>query len=218
MPYYVQVELVVPFPQNSYIESPTDSTAGKAMISPPSAYVDPRSGCLAGEGIIRSERRLRDLVGLYVDEESRRQLDQDQIVYRVEFHTVVPESTVGGLFFGTSFLEPGRVGDEYFMTKGHFHANRERGEYYWGIAGAGALILMDETRRCWAEDMMPGSLHYIPGRVAHRLANTGDTTLAVGACWPADAGHDYETIAQQGFSARLYEIAGLPQLIPEDKP
>ena len=34
------------------------------------------------------------------------------------------------------------------------------------------LILMDRERNTWAERMMPGSLHYIPGGVAHRVANT----------------------------------------------
>src|SRR6185437_15999218 len=38
---------------------------------------------------------------------------------------------------GTTFIEPGCVGDEYFMTKGHFHAKRNRGEYYVTAAGSG---------------------------------------------------------------------------------
>lgn len=184
------------------------------MISRPSTFVELSTGVLSGQNVVRTERRVGDLVGLYADEQARQQLDQGQVVYRVEMHTCVPESTTGGLLFGTSFLQPGRVGNEYFMTKGHFHAKRECGEYYWGITGEGVLILMDETRRCWAEHVMPGSLHYVPGRVAHRLANTGNATLAVGACWPADAGHDYESIAQRGFSVRLCKLAGVPQLIP----
>jgi glucose-6-phosphate isomerase len=158
---------------------------------------------------------LREFVGLYADEQARKLLDQDQIVYRIVIHVPVPESTVGALLFGTSLLEPGRVGDEYFMTKGHFHEKRNTAEYYWGISGQGVLILMDENRRCWAEQVWPGSLHHIPGRVAHRLANTGDSTLAVGACWPADAGHDYSSIADRGFSARLKDIDGIPQLVEE---
>ena len=61
--------------------------------------------------------------------------------------------------------------------------------------------------------MHPGTLHYIPRSVAHRLANTGDEVLAVGCCWGADCGHDYATIAQTGFSKRLLDVNGEPQLV-----
>ena len=188
------------------------------MIEPASAHVALSTGRLSGEAIVRTERRLCDLVGLYADETARKALDQDQIVYRVEMHAVAGESAPGGLFFGTSFLEPGRVGDEYFMTKGHFHSKREAAEYYWGVCGQGALVFMDEDRRCWVEQVAPGSLHYIPGGVAHRLCNVGDSELVVGACWPADAGHDYSSIAERGFSARVKRVDGRPQLVPERTP
>lgn len=104
------------------------------------------------------------------------------------------------------------MGDEYFMTKGHFHQQEDRSEYYWGLEGEGMLILMDRERNTWAERMMPGSLHYIPGGVAHRVANTGNSVLSFAACWPSDAGHNYEEIANKGFSARLVEVNGTPKL------
>jgi glucose-6-phosphate isomerase len=99
------------------------------------------------------------------------------------------------------------------MTKGHFHSQTDRAEFYWGVKGKGMLILMDRSRKTWAEEVFPGSLHYIGGDVAHRLANTGDENLVVGACWPSDAGHDYEEIAINGFSARLMEVNGVPTLV-----
>jgi glucose-6-phosphate isomerase len=74
------------------------------------------------------------------------------------------------------------------------------------------LILMDRNRNTWAEDVYPGSLHYIGSELAHRLANTGNEDLVVGACWPSDAGHNYEEIALNGFSARLVESGGVPSL------
>ena len=55
-------------------------------------------------------------------------------------------------------------------------------------------------------------LHYIPGGVAHRVANTGNSVLSFAACWPSDAGHNYEEIANKGFSARLVEVDGTPKL------
>ena len=160
-----------------------------------------------------SFRRIGDLIGVFADEEARAAMPQDAIVYRVETHQAEKEGTPGGLLFGTSFVYPGKVGDEYFMTKGHFHAKRDTAEYYFCIAGKGALILMDESGKCWAEEMEPGTLHYIPRSVAHRLANTGEEILAVGCCWGADIGHDYATIAREGFSKRLREVDGAPKLV-----
>ena len=110
-------------------------------------------------------------------------------------------------------MYPGKVGQEYYMTKGHFHAERNTAEYYWGIKGEGMLILMDSERNIWMERIFPGSLHYIPGGVAHRVANIGNETLSFAACWPSNAGHNYEEIALNGFSARLMDINGTPQLI-----
>jgi len=183
-------------------------------MTPPTT-IDPATGILCGDAIQSSERMLADLASVFADAQAYAELDPRTVVYRVQCQMKVQEGKAGGLFFGTSFLKPGRVGDEYFMTKGHLHAKRDTGEYYWGIKGQGALILMDEDRRCWYEPVYPGSLHYIPGCIAHRLANIGDRELAVGACWPSDAGHDYASIAEQGFSARLRCVDGQPTLVAE---
>ena len=183
-------------------------------ISEPAGRLADRTGLREGPGMVTVRRTLGDLAGVFADEAARCALPADRLAYLVVAHYPVPEGTAGGLFFGTSHVEPGRVGDEYMMTKGHFHARRDTAEYYWGLRGTGVLILMDEQRRCWAERVFPGSLHYIPGRVAHRLANTGADILSVGACWPSEAGHDYASIAQLGFSARLRCVQGEPRLVP----
>jgi len=81
----------------------------------------------------------------------------------------VVEGMEGGLFWGTTLVEPGQVDSEYFMTHGHLHAKRDRTEYYATIEGEGALILMAESRKTWTEPITPGSLHFIPPRIAHRL-------------------------------------------------
>jgi glucose-6-phosphate isomerase len=125
----------------------------------------------------------------------------------------VEENQEGGLFYGTTNIETGKVGDEYFMTKGHFHQKMNRGEFYWGIKGNGVLLLMNKQRKMSAEKMSPGSLHYISGYTAHRVVNIGLDTLKFGACWPSDAGHNYEEIERNGFSARLLEVDGKPTLI-----
>jgi glucose-6-phosphate isomerase len=182
------------------------------MTNMPKTEIDIASWAFKGEGVTESRRVLGDLKGVFADEAARAAMDQGQTVYEVQMHAAVPEGTPCGLFLGVSCLRPGDVAGEYFMTKGHFHARRETAEYYWGVAGEGALILMDENGECRWERVFPGSVHYIPGNVAHRLANTGTETLRVGACWPSDAGHDYATIAASGFTKRLFKGANGPEL------
>ncbi len=166
-----------------------------------------------GKPVINQQRELKDLAGIFGDEEAYERMDPDQTIYTVQAWLPVEAGTPGGLFFGTTNLLPGKVGNEYFMTKGHFHALSGRAEFYWGVQGEGMLILMDRDRNTQAEKIFPGSLHYIPAHVAHRVANTGNSTLVFGACWPSDAGHDYDEIARNGFSARLIEKEGRPELV-----
>lgn len=168
---------------------------------------------LKGEPIIDQIRQLKDITGIFQDQETFEQLNPEQLVYTVQAWLPVKEGTPGGLYFGASTIYPGKVGEEYFMTKGHFHSQSDRAEFYWGIQGQGMLILMDRKGNTWAEEVVPGSLHYIGSEIAHRLANTGGEKLIVGACWPSDAGHDYQEIAENGFSARLVERDGQPVLI-----
>jgi glucose-6-phosphate isomerase len=171
---------------------------------------------LTGRDVVSVTRRLRDLEGIFYDCVAFEAMDPETIAYEVKSFLPVPEGTPGGLYFGITRLHAGNVGGEYFMTKGHFHANRDRAEYYWGLTGEGMLLFMDDERNVRAERMTPGSLHYIPGGVAHRVANTGGQLLSFAACWPSDAGHNYGEIAEHGFSARLVETGGKPELIKND--
>jgi glucose-6-phosphate isomerase len=168
---------------------------------------------MKGEPIINQLRLLKDIAGIFLDQKALVEMNPETPAYSVQSWLPVAEGTPGGLFFGASNIMPGKVGNEYFMTKGHFHAQSDRAEFYWGVQGKGMLILMDRDRKTWAEEVFPGSIHYIGSEIAHRLANTGNENLLVGACWPSDAGHDYEEIATHGFSARLLEINGKPTLV-----
>ena len=151
---------------------------------------------LLGEQVESTSRTLGDLQGVFADTDSFLHMPQDQLVYEVSSFLPEKEGTLGGLYFGITYLHPGKVGREYFMTKGHFHAQDDRAEFYWGLEGEGMLILMDRSRHVWAERVFPGSLHYIPGGVAHRMANTGNHLFSFAACWPSDAGHNYREIAE----------------------
>jgi glucose-6-phosphate isomerase, archaeal len=198
------------------METPT----GLASLSPgssdcltPPVSLDWSRGLMTGEPIQESTKTLHDLGRVFRDASALSGMEARREVYRVRWWAPVNPGTEGGLFWGLTVLQPGKVGDEYFMTHGHFHANRSRAEFYGTVSGSGMLIQMNSERKTWGENMAPGSLHYVRGENAHRIANTGATPLIVWACWPTDAGYDYAPIAERGFGACLVERDGAPVLI-----
>jgi glucose-6-phosphate isomerase, archaeal len=163
----------------------------------------------------RVERTVKiagQMKGVFLDEQARCRMDPAQVIYAVEYWKPVPDGTEGGLFWGNSTVFPGMTGEEYFMTRGHFHAKRDRAEFYSTASGTGMLVMMDEQRRATVQEMSAGSTHYIPGRIAHRVVNTGAVPLTFLACWPSDAGYDYAAIDEQGFSVRVLCRNGVPEV------
>ena len=123
--------------------------------------VDWASGLLHKASDVReSVKLLGQLEGIFANGAAWRAMDPSTVVYRVQAWCPVLEGTEGGLFWGSTVVEPGTVDGEYFMTHGHFHAKRDRTEYYGTVEGEGALILMDENRKTRMETMSPGSLHF----------------------------------------------------------
>lgn len=181
-------------------------------MAAPSGFVNWSDGALNAPGLRSSEKKLGQLKGIYRDQESWQRLDPDTIVYRVWWWEPVTAGTEGGLFWGTTEIQPGRVGNEYYMTHGHRHTIRNRAEFYGTSNGTGYLLMRDETGHTWCEPMTPGSLHYIAGGVSHRVINTGDVPLRFVACWPSDAGHDYDIGGGKGFGACVIEEDGKPVL------
>jgi len=184
-----------------------------AAITNPLIYFSSETMQLKGSGIVYTEKTIGQLAGIFHDESARAVMNQDTVVYTVQAYLPVKPGTDGGLFLGTTTIYPGAVHDEYFMTHGHFHEIRNRGEFYWGIQGEGLLLMMAADRSIQTEHIHTGSIHYVPGNTAHRVANTGNDQLVFNACWPSDAGHDYKEISTNGFSFRLVNNNGLPQLI-----
>jgi glucose-6-phosphate isomerase len=183
------------------------------IMNPAFAFVNWADGALQAPGVQRSEKKLGQLTGIFRDQKAWQQLDPETIVYRVWWWEPVAPGTEGGLFWGLTEIEPGKVGNEYFMTRGHWHVIRNRAEFYGTVAGCGKLVLMDRAGRTWSEDMTTGSLHYVTGEIAHRIVNTGNIPIRVIACWPSDAGHDYDIAEGRGFSQRVIEERGAPMLV-----
>lgn len=188
----------------------------QVSIETPVTAIDWRLGNLEGTNIRRSRKLLKDLAEVYPNHASSG-LAPDTEVYSVQWWTPAREGQEGGLLWGVTHLQPGRVGEEFFMTHGHYHAVETRAEYYTAVSGKGILLRMERGGRTWAEEMLPGTLLYIDGRHAHRVVNTGDEPLVFWACWPSDAGYDYATIARDGFGLQVLQRSGETVLVPAAK-
>jgi glucose-6-phosphate isomerase len=166
----------------------------------------------------RIERRASEMEGLYVDEAALAALvgAGDPVVYEVEQRDVPKE--VGQLVCCTTIIEPGAVGDEYFMTKGHFHAVRETGEIYLGLSGEGRLLLQTEDGETAVLAIERGTVAYVPPCWAHRTVNVGEEPLAFFAVYPGQAGHDYGAIESSGFTRRVLRGASGPVVVPAEAP
>jgi glucose-6-phosphate isomerase len=154
------------------------------------------------------ERRLSDMRGTYLDDPVG---DEDSVVYRV-FGIPAP-ATNANILSSTTVIEPGCVGREYFMTKGHFHEQRDRAEIYVGLAGEGLLVMATEGGRHVVEPMRRGSVNYVPGWWAHRSVNVGGEPLVFFAAYVGDAGHDYARIEECGFPVVVLAGEEGPQVV-----
>ncbi len=179
-------------------------------MNPVIAALNWANGAIDVAGLRVSEKKLAQLTGIFHDKPALAAMDPETVVYRVWWWEPVAPGTEGGLLWGLTEIQPGQVGDEYFMTHGHRHAIGNRAEFYGAIVGSGMLILRDAAGNSRFEAMQPGTLHYIAGHHAHRVVNTGDVPLRFVAAWPSDAGYDYDLSGAQGFGARVVNQNGAP--------
>ena len=152
---------------------------------------------------------IRELSGCYADEDSFARLAAlrgDDHAYVVDHF--VPCEAEGDLIYGTSTLEPGLVGDEFFMTRGHLHKKADRPEIYHCLAGHGVMLMETLGGRIVTIELHPGGIVYVPPRWIHRSVNVGAEKLVTLFCYPADAGQDYEIIADAGGMAALVVADG----------
>jgi glucose-6-phosphate isomerase, archaeal len=173
---------------------------------------DKQTGLIEGAKAV--QRRLSDMRGCYVDEAAyaKALAASDAMIYTVA--SVEPAQGPGDLHYGLSTIMPGRIGREYYMTKGHLHEWREAAEIYFGLSGQGMMLLEDEaSRESQAVPLLPNQAVYVPGHTAHRTMNIGHSPLVYLGVYPARAGHDYRTVAQRNFRMVLLEQDGRPVLV-----
>jgi glucose-6-phosphate isomerase len=179
------------------------------MLDPFTRVINVASGDIAPDSRL-VQRRLSDMKGAYAAD-----CDGAEMVYEV-FNIDVAQ-TNSELQTCTTRLYNGRVGNEYYMTKGHFHEVRDRSEVYLTTSGHGRLVMATEDGRYVVEEMRPGSMNYIPGGWAHRSVNVGDEPLVFFAAYIGDAGHDYGTIEDWGFPVLVVEGASGPEVVPNPR-
>lgn len=154
-------------------------------------------------------RRASAMRGHYADEDALERLivdHQDPVHYEV-FEVPVPEE-YGHLMYCISTLQPGTVGDECFMTKGHYHTVINTSETYLCLRGEGYMLMKTTDGRFSAERMVRNKMVYVPPYWAHRSVNTGDEPLVSYCVYNAEAGHNYGDIEKEGFVKRVYKRGG----------
>ena len=175
----------------------------------------PKTGLSEGNASLK--RYLSNLKGMVADEAALEEMikKEDALVY--EFYDMgVPEHP-GDLSFGTSICYPGKVGDEYFMTKGHFHSILDTAEVYLCLNGRGLILMESPEGDVAYEVLTPGKMVYVPKRYAHRSINIGVEPFVQFYTYRADAGHDYGTIETNGFRKLVVERNGNFALIDNPK-
>jgi glucose-6-phosphate isomerase len=159
-------------------------------------------------------RALSSMRGQYLDAQAyAAQLNAgDALLYEV-YEFLRPE-VEGELLSGISIVHPGKVGEEYFMTKGHFHTIIETAEIYYCLSGHGVMVMETPEGEWSVEELTPGGVLYVPPRWAHRSVNTNpDEDLVTFFVYPAHAGHDYGTIETQGFRKLVVDRGNGPEIV-----
>ncbi len=164
------------------------------------------------------QRHLSDMPGYYAERDvvARILADEgDRLIYEVQSITLPADE--GQLPHCTTRILPGRIGAEFHMTKGHFHARREQGEVYFGLSGRGMLLLQTADGATSVQPMQAGTAAYVPPYWAHRTVNIGAEDFVFFCVWTAEAGHDYATIERDGFRKLIVLRGGQPVIIDNPK-
>lgn len=171
------------------------------LVEPTSHKIDPESGVMQGPSG-HYEKKLRDLSGLYADRQSfdkAAESSGETVVYQVDERR--PDAAHGDLIFGTTWMAPGRIGDEFYMTRGHIHARGNRPETYYGESGEGLMLLESPEGETRILQVAPKVMVYVPPLWIHRSVNTGVAPLVMSFCYPSDSGQDYGIIERSGGMA-----------------
>ena len=91
------------------------------------------------------QRRLSNMQGQYLDQEAYDSKLEKEDVLLYEVYEIKRPEEAGEILHGISIVHPGKIGEEYFMTKGHFHTVLDTAEIYYTLQGSGYMVM--ETPR-----------------------------------------------------------------------
>jgi glucose-6-phosphate isomerase len=183
---------------------------------PISVRFDPEVGIFS-PCIETIERRVSDLRKVFYDHQAVQSIlnSGDRLIYEVRTYPFITNKS--DMTLGVTRIFPGKVGDEYHMTKGHIHERDDQPEIYYCVYGCGYLLMDTLNGQFRVEPLESGVIVHIPPMWAHRVVNTGNGLLVFVACFHVPAGHDYSLIERQGFTQIVVESYGKPTLIPNKK-
>ncbi len=165
-----------------------------------------------------TKRMLSAMNGMYFNNQKLKEMIKVEDILVYKFYELDIPKSPGELAYGTTILYPGKVDNEYFMTKGHFHSKIDTAEIYYCIKGHGFILMENPECEVELQEMRPGISVYVPPRFAHRSINVSDSEpFIMFFVFRADAGHDYKTIETKGFRKLLIEKEGEPELIDNPK-
>lgn len=179
--------------------------------------VDLATGLIKGFPTL--ERNLSYMKGLFYDDAALDAMLKEKGDIRIyDFFDLKRPEKDTELAVGTSIVYPGKVGDEYFMTKGHFHEVLDTTEVYYCFSGHGYMLMESPEGEWEVGEFLPGQAVYVPGRYAHRSINVSpDKPLMTFFAFRGDAGHDYGTIERKGFRKLMVEKNGKPVIVDNPK-
>jgi len=155
-------------------------------------------------------RRLSDLAKMFGDQQAVAQsiANGNPLVYEIRHHPFFTSKS--DMALGTSIIFPGKVGNEYYMTKGHFHERDDQPEIYYCVQGEGVLQMMSMDGEYHAAPWKVGTITHIPPQFAHRVVNTGTIPLVFVSVFHVAAGHVYGPVETRGFKYQIVEVDGQP--------
>jgi len=184
------------------------------MIDEPFTFTLPIPEVIPSHYDNHVQRRLSDLKGQCLDREAYEKmlLEDDRLVYEV--YEIKRPEVAGEILMGISIVHPGKIGREYYMTKGHFHTVIDTAEIYYCLCGEGYMVMETPEGETSVEPLAPGKVLYVPPRWAHRSVCTGrQEDLVTFFAYPGNAGHNYGTIEQLGFRKLVIEGENGPEII-----
>lgn len=163
------------------------------------------------------ERKVSDLAVMFADKSASEIMikEGDPIVYEIFYYGF--KTSLSDMALGTTRIQAGKVGDEYFMTKGHYHEAKDQPEIYFCVKGQGYLLMQTHEGEFVSEPWQVGTISHIPPMWAHRVVNTGREPLVFVASYHLSAGHIYGPVEEKGFKKLLVERNGKPEFVLNER-